>query len=525
MLKAIAKFFERVALWLFGPSHHMRLIDGWPRIVRTVNSVDTREPFFHPAVINGARMLMYVSKMPKDGTWRVHAVRNTNGKELPYVELIGMADGEWLRIKEHTTNVEVSKAVLANSFYPALARLPDDAWNKLDIESIEMIMKDVIIDRWKQYPEHFLGIIIRTFHYKMPYNQDGVEGLYSAIDGMVFVNSDGNACFATYVSDDYFNSLPVKEEYVIEVDFAGERLVYTISDCPEDWCVHKIAHECGEITYLRSIGDRHCAYRRMAIPGSYIQAMEPEQRKAVLSEWEIPKPEVDELQRIAHMSAAEVLDPVPVEFDIGDDEDVTKLADELYGPSSGTAERFSQKYSNWDRIPKWADKKFHATEQREWTFLIEIDQFPLNCEVAYVIPGQYRQDGPIEALVAFRPIGGGPTVVCPFHCPVVEMRPVNNVHPCGDEYRTGEIVVLSRGWRYVFRDQWLPKDYLVTEARLVRNNPTGKPLITFEYTYASGPMVGKIVMRRFVVPTVVTRAGSNNKRKAGKRQRGTGKRR
>ena len=153
MLKAIAKFFERVALWLFGPSHHMRLIDGWPRIVRTVNSVDAREPFFHPAVINGNRTLMYISKMPKDKSWRVHTVRQPKCTEPPYVELIGHVDGEWLCIKEQTTNVEVSKEILANSFYPALARLPDDAWSKLDIESIEMIMKDVIIDRWKLYPE------------------------------------------------------------------------------------------------------------------------------------------------------------------------------------------------------------------------------------------------------------------------------------------------------------------------------------------------------------------------------------
>ena len=523
MLKAIAKFFERVALWLFGPSHHMRLIDGWPRIVRTVNSVDAREPFFHPAVINGNRALMYISKMPKDKSWRVHTVRQPKGTEPSYVELIGQVDGEWLCIKEQTTNVEVSKKVLANSFYPALVRLPDDVWSKLDIESIEMIMKDVIIDRWKQYPEHFLSIIVQTFHYKMPYNPDGVEGLYSAIDGMVFVNSDGKACFATYVSDDYFNSLPVKEEYVIDVDFAGERLVYTISDCPEEWYVHKIAHASGEITYLHSIGDRHCAYRRLAIPGSYIQAMEPEQRNAVLSEWEIPKPEVDELQRLAHMSAAELLDPEPIELDVGDD-DVTKLADEHHGPSSDTAAEFSQKYSSWDRMPKCADKKFHATEQREWTFLIEIDQFPLNCEVAYVIPGQYQQDGPIEAVVAFKPIGGGPTVICPFHCPVVEMRPVNNIHHCGDEYHTKDIVVLSRGWRYMFRDCWVPKNCVVSDERLVRNNPTGKPLIAFEYVYESGPMVGKVAVRRFVVPSQIARAGSNNQRK-GKRQRGIGKRR
>lgn len=533
MLSAIVKFFKRVTLWLFGPSHHMRLIDGWPRIVRTVSSVDTREPFFHPAVINGNRMLMYVSKMPKDKSWRVHAVRNTKGTELPYVELIGMTDGEWLCIKENTTNVEVSKAVLANSFYPALARLPDDAWNKLDIESIEMIMKDVIIDRWKQYPEHFLGIIIRTFHYKMPYNQDGVEGLYSAIDGMVFVNSDGKSCFATYVSDDYFNSLPVKEEYVIEVDFAGERLVYTISDCPEEWHVHKIAHECGEITYLRSVGDRHCAYRRMAIPGSYIQAMEPEQRNAVLSEWEIPKPEVNELQRLANMSAAELLSPVPVELDTGDDdEDVTGMADELYGPSDDSdAKRIDasrlwlEGAAAWDRLPKMDRPIFYRAELREWVFVIKIDDFPIGAEIAYVIPAQYKKDGPIEAIISIHEKGGKDAFVAPRHYPVVEMNSVDNIVKFGDDYHTNEIVINSRGWRYTYTDTYCPNTCKVVEPRLVRNNPTGKPLIAFEYEHETGPMVGRIAQRRFVVPTHVARAGSNNKRKAGKRRPGIGKRR
>lgn len=524
MLKALLKSIGRVFMWLFGPSHFLRIVDGRPRIVRHINSVDHRQSFMYPAILNGIRSLMYVSKMPKGNTWRVHKVRYVGKTKTPYLELIGKVDGEWCRILECTNNISISDSVLRESAFRELALFSNSAWLKLNVRCIEMIMKAAIIARWKQYPEHTLSTIVQTFQYEMPYSANGIPGLYAAINGTLVAYDAGEISFVEYVSDEYFDGLKVQEEYVIESEHDGEQLVYTISDCPVDWYVHGINHITGEITYATRCRVKGRAYKRIARPGSYVQAMEPEQRKAVLSEWEIPKTEVDELQRLAHMSAAELLDPEPIVLDVGDDEDVTKLADELYGPSSDTAAKFSQKYSSWDRMPKWADKKFHATEQREWTFLIEIDQFPLNCEVAYVIPGQYQQDGPIEAVVAFKPIGGGPTVICPFHCPVVEMRPVNNIHHCGDEYRTKDIVVLSRGWRYMFRDCWVPKNCMVSDERLVRNNPTGKPLIAFEYVYESGPMVGKVAVRRFVVPSQVARAGSNNQRK-GKRQRGIGKRR
>lgn len=519
MLRALFKSFKRLLLWVFGHSHFLRVVDGTPRILKkTFTTANKRRPFLVPTVIGGKRHLLIVTKMPDYEPWTVI------GADGPIIEMAGILDGEWCLIQERAHPVAISDEIIRDSFFPGLITINAKSWGRLDVASMELIMTAAIIRRWLDFYHQDVASVVHSFYEMLPVDVNGVPGLYASINGVVVVDEHGKANFAKYVSEDYFRSLPVREEYIIEADVGGEQLVYTISDCPDGWYVQNIDHEKAAITYVSQQTTSQLAYRSIAQPGSYVQAMEPEQRKAVLSEWAIPTNDVNELQRMAHMSAAELLDPEPVALDVGDDEDVTKLADELYGPSSDTAAEFSQKYSSWDRMPKWADKKFHATEQREWTFLIEIDQFPLNCEVAYVIPGQYQQDGPIEAVVAFKPIGGGPTVICPFHCPVVEMRPVNNIHHCGDEYRTKDIVVLSRGWRYMFRDCWVPKNCMVSDERLVRNNPTGKPLITFEYVYESGPMVGKVAVRRFVVPSQVARAGSNNQRK-GKRQRGIGKRR
>lgn len=539
MLKALINSIKRMLLWVFSPNYVLRKVDGWPRIVRITTPVNQRQMFLHPAVIFGQKSLMLITNMPKGESWRVHRVSCPGGKDLPYVELVGMLGDEWCLIKETTSNIEVSNEVLSNSFYPALARLPDFAWNNLDADSIAMIMKDVIIERWKKYPEHQLGIIVRTFHYKMPYNQDGVDGLYSAIDGTIFTDGDGKVHFATYMSEDYFSSLPVKEEYVIEVDRPSGRLVYTISDCPEDWHVHKIDHADGEITYLRTLGDRHYAFRRYAKPGSYVQAMAPEHRNAVLSDWAIPKREVDEIHRMANMSSAELLDPIPPVVDANDDfyageedDDVTELADEQYGPSEPAVVKkvdvsnlWSEGAAAWDRLPKYDRPIHYRTELREWVFIIKIDDFPINAEINYVVPAQYKEDGPIEAVISIREKGGKDAFVAPRLYPVVEMHPIDNVVKFGDDYRTNAIVINSRGWRYNYTDTYCPNTCKVVGARLVRDNPTGKPLITFEYEHETGPMKGRIAQRRFVVPTQVTRAGSNNKRKAGKRRPGIGKRR
>lgn len=544
MLSAIAKFFKRVAMWLFSPNYHMRVVDGKPRIVRTVSQqYDSRKPFLVPDFdiskkTGKRRVLVLIKTMPSDPSWRYHRTVSTKNGAIGHAELIGKLEGEWCMIESYCTQILVTDEVLATSYYPALVRLPADAWTQLDPLSIEMVMKSIIIDRWKKMADNELGTIIQTFDYRMEVNKDGVEGLYAPIDGVVVIEH-GQALFAPRATKQYFESLIPREEYVIEAVHKGAPISYTISDCPTDWYVHHIDHVTGEITYVSKAVAGIRSYTKRALPGSYVHAMGAEQRKAVLSEWEIPKADVVELQRAATATAAEIIDPVPVTLDDGDtnydafdaDEDDYNEFDELEGSGAepeqvvqSTADRFAGNYSNWDRLPKWADKKFHAVELREWTFLIEISQFPLNSEVAYVIPGQYQQDGPIEAVVAFKPIGGGSAFICPFHAPVVEMRPVKCIDHSGDEYYTKDIVILSRGWRYTFRDAWVPNGLKITGERLVRNNPTGKPLITFEYEHVVGPMVGRIAQRRFVVPSQVVRAGSNNQRK-GKRRPGIGKRR
>lgn len=547
MLSAIAKFFKRVAMWIFSPNYHMHLIDGMPRIVRTIKAIGARPSYMVPVIIDGRRTLLLVKKMPKDESWRVHKAEGSATGNIPYAMLVGKLDGEWCKIIEYCTQIDVTNEALAESFYPSLVRLPNDAWTRLDQESVDMIMKAVIVNRWKRHPDHDLKTIIMTFDYGMMCDPDGIPGLYSSIGGIV-VEIDGVGYFAPSITEDYFKSLPVREQYTMELVHNDQPIIYTIGDCPEDWYVLGIDHKKSEITYMCNASFGLRSFVKRAVPGSYVHAMPAEQRKAVLGEWEIPKREVDEIQSMANKSAADLIAPVPDvldeyedddgAFDVGDEE--YNEFDELDGTGSAASTvakdvadvvkiNSSSIYVDgdkaWDSLPKHDRPIFYRADLREWRFVVEINDFPLNSEVAYFIPGQYNKDGPIEAIVAFRPTGGGTTIIAPRHYPVVEMVAINNVHDCGDEYKPTEIVVLSRGWRYMFRDSFVPSDCVLSNERLVRNNPTGKPLITFEYVYESGPFVGKVAMRRFVVPSQVLRVGANNKRKAGKRRPGIGKRR
>lgn len=555
MLSAIAKFFKRVAMWLFSPNYHLRAVDGGLHIVRQVDLMDSRKPFLVPHMYKHPdygmrRVLLLIKNMPKDKSWRFHRHVPPKGGDIGYCEYIGKVDGEWCMIHRFCAEIEVTDSVLAGSYYPALSRLPAAAWIKLDPHSVEMIMKAVIIDRWKLMPDRSLSTIIQTFDYHMEVDERGVEGLYASIDGVV-VMEEGTAWWAPRATKEYFESLIPREEYVIEAVHDGAPISYTISDCPVDWYVHHIDHKSGEITYVSRAVTGIRSFTKRAVPGSYVHAMAPEQRKAVLSEWAIPTKEVEEIKRMANMSAAELVDPVQEELGVAEafnaDDDSYNEFDEL--DRSGSAAETVEPYVSvkhlasdvikidavelakfgreaWDKLPKHDRPIFYRAELREWTFVVEINDFPLNTEVAFMTPGQYSKDGPIEAIVHFRPAGTyGESFVAPHHYPIVEMVPINNVHDCGDTYKPTEIVVTSRGWRYMFRDSFVPSDCVLSNERLVRNNPTGKPLITFEYVYESGPFMGKVAMRRFVVPSQVLRVGANNKRKSGKRQRGTGKRR
>ena len=552
MLSAIAKFFKRVAMWLFSPNYHMRVVDGKPRIVRTVSQqYDSRKPFLVPDFdiskkTGKRRVLVLIKTMPSDPSWRYHRTVSTKNGAIGHAELIGKLEGEWCMIESYCTQILVTDEVLATSYFPALVRLAADAWTQLDTLSIEMIMKCIIIDRWKKMADNELSTIIQTFDYRMEVDKNGVEGLYAPIDGVVVIEH-GQALFAPRATKQYFESLIPREEYVIEAVHKGAPISYTISDCPTDWYVHHIDHVTGEITYVSKAVAGIRSYTKRALPGSYVHAMGAEQRKAVLSEWEIPKADVVELQRAANASAAELIDPVPVVLDDGDtnydafdaDEDDYNEFDELDGPVTehavddlssevlkvNASSMYLDGKTGWDSLPKHDTTMYHATELREWKFVVEIDDYPLGSEIAYIIPAQYNKDGPIEALVAFKAKGGVTSIIAPKHYPVVEMTPVKNIIACGDGYKPQEIVVTSRGWRYMFRDEHVPGNCVLSEERLVRNNPTGKPLITFEYVYEEGPFVGKIAMRRFVVPSQVLRVGANNKRKAGKRRPGIGKRR